>query len=96
MIHLLYEPSIRRTLFSSALYTSDRYTEISPPRGIVGFTRFTIVNSDTFLTIPIKDNYGKFILNRIVDQVSVVELIDQLRGLAFIPGLQNNRIVGFD
>ena len=87
---------IEDTLFSSALYTSNRYTEISPPRGIVGFTRFTIVNSDTFLTIPIKDNYGKFILNRIVDEVSVVELIDQLRGLAFIPGLQNNRIVGFD
>ena len=68
---------IEDTLFSSALYTSNRYTEISPPRGIIGFTRFNIVNSvDTFLTIPIKDNYGKFILNRIIDGTPEVQLID--------------------
>lgn len=88
---------IEDTLFSSALYTSNRYTEISPPKGILGFTRFNIVNSvDTFLTIPIKENYGKFILNRIIDGTSEVELLDQLRGLAIIPGEQNNRIIGFD
>ena len=49
-----------------------------------------------FLTIPIKENYGKFILNRIIDGTSEVELLDQLRGLAIIPGEQNNRIIGFD
>ena len=88
---------IEDTLFSSALYTSNRYTEISPPRGIIGFTRFNIVNSvDTFLTIPIKDNYGKFIMNRIIDGTPEVQLIDQLRGLAIIPGEQNNRLIGFD
>ena len=88
---------IEDTLFSSALYTSNRYTEVSPPRGIVGFTRFNIVNSiDTFLTIPIKDSYGNFILNGIINGISQVELIDQLRGLAFVPGEQNNRMIGFD
>ena len=88
---------IEDTLFSSALYTSNRYTEISPPKGVLGFTRFNIVNSkDTFLTVPIKDNYGRFILNRIIDGTPEVELLDQLRGLAILPGEENNRMIGFD
>ena len=87
---------IEDTLFSSALYTSSRYTEISPPKGIVGFTRFKVLNKDTFLTVPIKDNYGRFILNRIIDGVSDVELLDQMRGIAFVPGENNKQIVSFD
>lgn len=88
---------IEDTLFSSALYTSNRYTEISPPRGIVGLSRFKTLNSeDTFLSVRITDKYGKFILGRIIDEVSQVELLDQLRGLAIIPGDQNNQIVSFD
>ena len=63
----------------------------------LGFTRFNIVNSkDTFLTVPIKDNYGRFILNRIIDGTPEVELLDQLRGLAILPGEENNRMIGFD
>ena len=87
---------IEDTLYSSALYTSSRYTEISPPRGIIGFTRFVVLNEDTFLTIPITEKYGKFILNRIIDGVSDVELLDQTRGIAFIPGENNKQIVSFD
>jgi len=87
---------IEDTLFSSALYTSSRYTEISPPRGIVGFTRFKVLNKDTFLTIPITEKYGNFILNRIIDGVSGVELLDQTRGVAFVPGENNKQIVSFD
>tara|TARA_B100001113_G_scaffold346065_1_gene336484 strand:+ start:1294 stop:2685 length:1392 start_codon:yes stop_codon:yes gene_type:complete len=87
---------IEDTLFSSALYTSSRYTEISPPKGIVGFTRFKVLNKDTFLTIPITNKYGKFILSRIIDGVSDVELLDQMRGIAFVPGENNKQIVSFD
>jgi len=87
---------IEDTLYSSALYTSSRYTEISPPKGIVGFTRFKVLNKDTFLTIPITEKYGRFILNRIIDGVSDVELLDQTRGIAFIPGENNEQIVSFD
>ena len=87
---------IEDTLFSSGLYTSSRYTEISPPKGIIGFTRFTALNKDTFLTIPITDKYGKFILGRIIDEVTDFELLDQLRGIAFVPGENNKQIVSFD
>ena len=87
---------IEDTLFSSALYTSNKFTEISPPRGIIGFTRFKFLNRDTFLTIPIKDNYGKFLLNKIISGVQNVELMDQLRGAALIPGEANSQIFGFD
>ena len=87
---------IEDTLFSSALYTSNKFTEISPPRGIIGFTRFKFLNRDTFLTIPIKDTYGKFLLNKIISGVQNVELMDQLRGAALIPGEANSQIFGFD
>ena len=88
--------TIRSIKLYAALYTSSRYTEISPPRGIIGFTRFKVLNEDTFLTIPITEKYGKFILNRIIDGVSDVELLDQTRGIAFIPGENNKQIVSFD
>ena len=87
---------IEDTLFSSALYTSNKFTEISPPRGIIGFTRFKVLDKDTFLTVPIKDSYGKFLLNRIISGVQNIELMDQLRGVALIPGESNNQIIGFD
>ena len=87
---------IEDTLFSSALYTSNKFTEISPPRGIIGFTRFKVLDKDTFLTVPIKDSYGKFLLNRIISGVQNIELMDQLRGFALIPGESNNQIIGFD
>ena len=35
-------------------------------------------------------------MNRIIDGTPEVQLIDQLRGLAIIPGEQNNRLIGFD
>ena len=85
---------IQDTLFSSALYTSSRYVEISPPLADIGFTRFKTFNMDTFLTIPIKDFYGKFILNQIVDDVPVAELVDRMRGLAFVPGENNLYVPG--
>ena len=87
---------IQDTLFSSALYTSSRYVEISPPIGQIGFTRFKTLNTDTFLTVPIKDFYGKFILNRLIDDVGILELIHQTRGLAFVPGENNSQLVSFD
>ncbi|MEL0009243.1 MAG: hypothetical protein VW741_05170 [Flammeovirgaceae bacterium] len=89
---------IADTLFSSALYTSNKYTEITnEDKGIIGRTRFVFFNStDTVLRIPIKETYGKNILNRLIDGASDVQLLDQLRGLAIIPGEQNNRLIGFD
>ena len=87
---------IQDTLFSSALYTSSRYVEISPPLADIGFTRFKTFNMDTFLTIPIKDFYGKFILNQIVNDVPVAELVDRMRGLAFVPGENNSQLVSFN
>ena len=48
------------------------------------------------MRIPIKETYGKNILNRLIDGASDVQLLDQLRGLAIIPGEQNNRLIGFD
>lgn len=88
---------IQDTLFSSALYTSNRYTEISPPRGIIGFTRFKVDNEiDTFLTVQIKESYGQYLLNNIINRTSAVELIDLTRGLALLPSGVNNKIVGFD
>ena len=57
---------------------------------------FKVLNKDTFLTIPITNKYGKFILNRIIDGVSDVELLDQMRGIAFVPGENNKQIVSFD
>ena len=47
-------------------------------------------------TIPIKDFYGKFILNQIVDDVPVAELVDRMRGLAFVPGENNSQLVSFN
>ena len=87
---------IQDTLFSSALYTSSRYVEINSTIGQIGFTRFKTNNTDTFLTVPISEFYGKFLLNRIVDDVQTVELIDQTRGIAFVPGENNSQLVSFD
>ena len=87
---------IQDTLFSSALYTSSRYVEINSAIGQIGFTRFKTNNTDTFLTVPISEFYGKFLLNRIVDDVQTVELIDQTRGIAFVPGENNSQLVSFD
>tara|TARA_Y100000817_G_scaffold125075_2_gene98006 strand:+ start:2370 stop:3725 length:1356 start_codon:yes stop_codon:yes gene_type:complete len=87
---------IQDTLFSSALYTSSRYVEINSAIGQIGFTRFKTNNTDTFLTVPISDFYGKFLLNRIIDDVQTVELIDQTRGIAFVPGENNSQLVSFD
>lgn len=87
---------IQDTLFSSALYTSSRYVEINSTIGQIGFTRFKTNNTDTFLTVPISDFYGKFLLNRIIDDVQTVELIDQTRGIAFVPGENNSQLVSFD
>ena len=87
---------IQDTLFSSALYTSSRYVEINSTIGQIGFTRFKTNNTDTFLTVPISEFYGKFLLNRIVDDVQPVELIDQTRGIAFVPGENNSQLVSFD
>ena len=87
---------IQDTLFSSALYTSSRYVEINSAIGQIGFTRFKTNNTDTFLTVPISDFYGKLLLNRIIDDVQTVELIDQTRGIAFVPGENNSQLVSFD
>ena len=87
---------IQDTLFSSALYTSSRYVEINSAIGQIGFTRFKTNNTDTFLTVPISDFYGNFLLNRIIDDVQTVELIDQTRGIAFVPGENNSQLVSFD
>tara|TARA_Y100000768_G_scaffold177352_1_gene132703 strand:- start:21 stop:1376 length:1356 start_codon:yes stop_codon:yes gene_type:complete len=87
---------IQDTLFSSALYTSSRYVEINSAIGQIGFTRFKTNNTDTFLTVPISEFYGNFLLNRIIDDVQTVELIDQTRGLAFVPGENNSQLVSFD
>ena len=87
---------IQDTLFSSALYTSSRYVEINSAIGQIGFTRFKTNNTDTFLTVPISEFYGKFLLNRIIDDVQTVELIDQTRGIAFVPGENNSQLVSFD
>ena len=87
---------IQDTLFSSALYTSSRYVEINSTIGQIGFTRFKTNNTDTFLTVPISEFYGKFLLNRIIDDVQTVELIDQTRGIAFVPGENNSQLVSFD
>ena len=87
---------IQDTLFSSALYTSSRYVEINSAIGQIGFTRFKTNNTDTFLTVPISEFYGKFLLNRIIDDVQTVELINQTRGIAFVPGENNSQLVSFD
>ena len=87
---------IQDTLFSSALYTSSRYVEINSAIGQIGFTRFKTNNTDTYLTVPISEFYGKFLLNRIIDDVQTVELIDQTRGIAFVPGENNSQLVSFD
>tara|TARA_B100000579_G_scaffold299637_1_gene249635 strand:- start:1730 stop:3085 length:1356 start_codon:yes stop_codon:yes gene_type:complete len=87
---------IQDTLFSSALYTSSRYVEINSAIGQIGFTRFKTNNTDTFLTVPISEFYGKFLLNRIIEDVQTVELIDQTRGIAFVPGENNSQLVSFD
>jgi len=86
---------IEDTLFSSALYTSNKYTEISPPRGIIGLDRFKTINDD-ILAIKITDKYGKSILNKIIDEASEFEFTDYFRGLALVPGEENNQVISFD
>ena len=59
---------ITDTLFSSALYTSSKYTPISlEDKGIIGFQRFKTINlDDNVLSIPVRDKYGNFILDQII------------------------------
>ena len=89
---------ITDSLFSSALYTSNKYTPIAfEERGLIGLQRFKTVNlKENILSIPITDKYGTFILNQIINGKKNYELLDYMRGLAFVPGKNNNQIVSFD
>jgi hypothetical protein len=89
---------ITDTLFSSALYTSNKYTPItSEDRGVIGLTRFKTLNvEDDVISIQVKENYGNFILNQIVNRTKNFKLLDRMRGLALVPGEQNNQLISFD
>ena len=89
---------ITDTLFSSALYTSNKYTTpVSDERGIIGFTRFKTINiKNNVLSIPLRDNYGKFILREIQNKTKNFMLLDKMRGLALVPGDLNNQLISFD
>ena len=89
---------ITDTLFSSALYTSNKYTGITlDERGKLGLTRFKTINlDDNIISIQIKDSYGKFILKQIVERVENIRLLDRMRGLALMPGKNNNQLISFD
>ncbi|MAR65413.1 MAG: hypothetical protein CMB83_05785 [Flammeovirgaceae bacterium] len=89
---------ITDTLFSSALYTSSKYTPISfEDRGIIGFQRFKTINlDDNVLSIPVTDKYGNFILDQIISGKENYKLLDYMRGLALVPGENNNQLVSFD
>ena len=95
----VYLSQIADTIFSTGLYLSKRLTEISPSnKGLLGLTRFVgRPNVDTArISISIKENYAKFLLNRIAEGASERELINQIRGWALIPGDNNSIIIGFD
>mgnify|MGYP007000212400 len=81
-----------------ALYTSNKYTPItSEDRGVIGLTRFKTLNvEDDVISIQVKENYGNFILNQIVDGTKNFKLLDRMRGLALVPGEQNNQLISFD
>ena len=66
-------------------------------KGAVGFNRFTVnKKEDTLLTIPLSMPYGNFIFNQIKQGVSDRELRETIKGIAFVPGLNNKLILGFD
>jgi len=89
---------ITDTLFSSALYTSNKYTGItSEERGKIGLSRFKTINlNDNILSIHIKDSYGKFILKQIIEGIKNFKLLDRMRGLALVPSDKNNQLMSFD
>ena len=89
---------ITDSLFSSALYTSNKYTGITlDERGKLGLSRFKTINlDDNIISIHIKDSYGKFILKQIVERVENIRLLDRMRGLALVPSENNNQLISFD
>ena len=88
---------IEDTLFSSAIYLSSKTIPLITNKAPIGFTRFTVnKRGDTLLTLPLTMNYGILILNLAQQGVSDRELRETIKGIAFVPGLNNKLILGFD
>ncbi len=94
----IFVKQIADTLFSSALYTSNKYTPITTEeRGIIGLSRFKTANlNNNILSITLKEGYGKFILNEIIKRTKNYKLLDKMRGFALEPGENNNQLISFD